>query len=271
VTAGISRRQALTALGGAAVLGACGASKRPAATAASPAAATASATAPATAAPGTTAAATPAPTASGAAVAGLTAVTAASFAAAGACAVTPEQTEGPYYIDVDKIRADIREDRAGTRLRVGVRVLDADGCTPLKDAVFEIWHCDAGGLYSGFEQSSRGGPGGGVSDTKRYLRGAQVTDADGIAVVTTIYPGWYRGRTVHVHAKVALSNASLLTTQLYFDEAVTAEVYKAAPYDARTGRDTFNTDDGIYRAETTLTVTADGDGRLGLITIGVRG
>lgn len=251
MTAGISRRQALSALGGAAVLGACR-SASPATTAA-------------TTAPATTPAATtpPAPSATGLAV-----VTAASFAGAAACSVTPEQTEGPYYLDVDKIRADVREDRAGTRLRVAARVLHADGCTPVKDAVFEIWHCDAGGLYSGFEQASQGG-GGGVSDTRRYLRGAQVTDADGIAVVTTIYPGWYRGRTVHIHAKVALSNAALLTTQLYFDEAVTTAVFQAAPYAAHTGRDTVNADDGIYRAETTLTVTKDGDGYLGLITIGV--
>jgi protocatechuate 3,4-dioxygenase beta subunit len=261
VTAGISRRQALTALGGAAVLGACR-SASPGPTAAT----TVATTAPATTAPATTAATTPAAT--GSATAGLVAVTAASFAGAAACSVTPEQTEGPYYLDVDKIRADIREDRAGTRLRVAARVLHADGCTPVKDAVFEIWHCDAGGLYSGFEQASQGG--GGASDTKRYLRGAQVTDADGIAVVTTIYPGWYRGRTVHIHAKVALSNASLLTTQLYFDEALTTEVFKAAPYDAHTGRDTLNAGDGIYRAETTLTARKDGDGYLGLITIGVR-
>lgn len=254
MTAGISRRQALTALGGAAVLGACR-SASPGPTAATIAATTA---------PATTATTTPAASAT----AGLAAVTAASFAGAAACSVTPEQTEGPYYLDVDKIRADIREDRAGTRLRVAARVLHADGCTPVQDAVFEIWHCDAGGLYSGFEQASQGG--GGASDSKRYLRGAQVTDADGIAVVTTIYPGWYRGRTVHIHAKVALSNASLLTTQLYFDEAVTTEVFQAAPYDAHTGRDTLNAGDGIYRAETTLTARKDGDGYLGLITIGVR-
>jgi protocatechuate 3,4-dioxygenase beta subunit len=189
------------------------------------------------------------------------------FADAASCAVTPEQTEGPYYIDVDKIRADIREDRQGALLRVGVRVMDGDGCTPVKDAIFEIWHCDADGLYSGFEAASQGG--GGARDEKRYLRGAQTTNADGIAVITTIYPGWYQGRTVHIHAKVALSNSELLTTQLYFDDALTDRVYAAPPYSANTGRRTLNDADGIYRKETTLTVTEEGDGFLGLMTIGV--
>ena len=231
---GLNRREALTLLGGAAFLGACGRGDDPPA-----------------AAPPSTPLGTVAPGSK---------VTVASFANAGSCAVTPRQTEGPYYIDVDKIRADIREDREGTPLRVGVRVLDADGCTPVKDAVFEIWHCDAGGLYSGFEEAA---------GEARFLRGAQVTDADGIAVITTIFPGWYRGRTVHIHAKVVLSNDTELTTQLYFDDAVTTEALKAGPYAQRGDRDTDNSDDGFYRPETTLAMAKDGDGYLGLLTIGV--
>jgi protocatechuate 3,4-dioxygenase beta subunit len=208
----------------------------------------------------------------GAAAPGAGALTAGDFGTASSCALTPEQTEGPYHLDVDQIRGDIREDRQGTPLRVAARVVDADGCTPLKDAVFEIWHCDAGGLYSGFEAASRGTGGGGrgpVDDT-RYLRGAQVTNADGIAEILTIYPGWYQGRTVHIHAKVHLSNAEALTTQLYFDDAVTDAAYRAAPYSSRPNRSTRNDDDGIYRPQTTLTVSEDGDGFLGLITLAVR-
>lgn len=206
------------------------------------------------------------------------ALSASSFKDAASCALTPQQTEGPYYIDVDQIRSDIREDRQGAPLRVGVRIMDADGCTPIKDAVFEIWHCDAGGAYSGFEAASAGaggapggGPGGGASqtDATRYLRGAQVTNADGITEVTTVYPGWYQGRNVHIHAKVQLSNRDVLTTQLYFDDAVSDRVFTNPPYSAHTGRRTLNSADGIYRSETTMTVSADGDGYLGLITIGV--
>lgn len=207
-------------------------------------------------------------------------LTPAAFEGAGSCALTPEQTEGPYYLEVDKIREDVREDRQGTRLRLATRIVDTDGCTPIKSAVFEIWHCDAGGLYSGFEQASRGAggrpgrasPGGGSGvDSTRYLRGAQVTDGDGIAAITTIYPGWYRGRTVHVHAKVFITSREVLTTQLYFDDGVTDTVYAAAPYNSRTGRDTFNRNDRIFSDKTVLTLRKDGDGYLGLITVGVAG
>ncbi|MDP8974803.1 MAG: protocatechuate dioxygenase [Actinomycetota bacterium] len=253
----IDRRQALRLLGAAGVssvaLGACRGSEgtggtKPAATGGEP---------------GTTGA----PAASGP-------ITADTFKGAAACSLTPEQTEGPYYIDVDKIRADIREDRQGTPLRLAARVMDVDGCTPVKDAVFEVWHCDAGGLYSGFEEASRGtggppGRGSAGADQTRYLRGAQVTNADGIAVLSTIYPGWYQGRTVHIHAKVQLTNSKALTTQLYFDDKVSDVVYAKLPYSDRQGRRTLNGDDDIYRRETTLTVSEEGDGYLGLITLGV--
>ena len=187
---------------------------------------------------------------------------AALFEGAPACTLTPEQTEGPFYLDVDAIRSDIREDRPGTPLRLLVRVQDADGCSPVPNAVVEIWHCDAGGVYSGVQ-----------GDSARFLRGAQVTDADGIARFTTVYPGWYRGRTVHVHAKVHLDAASELTTQLYFDDAITSAAHADAPYDRRPDRDTFNDSDAIFAsggaAAPLLAPTRDGDGWLGLVTLGV--
>ncbi len=257
----INRRQALSLIGGASLgavaLGACSSDDDPAAVSTF-----------STAPPSTSASAQTSQTAAATAASGD--VTVAMFGTAATCTLTPEQTEGPYYIDVDKIRADIREDREGTPLRVAVRVVDKDGCTPIKDAIFEIWHCDAGGLYSGFEAASQGG-GGGARDDKRYLRGAQTTNADGLAVITTIYPGWYGGRTVHIHAKVSLSNTEALTSQLYFDEELTDKVFAAAPYSAHPDRDTRNDNDGIYRKEVALTVNPDGDGYLGLITIGVAG
>lgn len=230
---GITRRRALALLGGAVLLSACGRSDDDEA-------------ADEAADPTTT---TPAAAATGA-------VTPDMFGAAASCAVTPEQTEGPFYIDVDKLRSDVREDRPGVPLRVAARVLHADGCTPLKDALFEIWHCDANGAYS--------------SGSATFLRGGRPTNADGIAVITTVYPGWYQGRAVHVHAKVHLSNREALTTQFYFDEAVTTEVYKQAPYDRRGAPSTTNARDSIYRRETMLTLKKDGDGYLGLITLGVQ-
>ena len=193
---------------------------------------------------------------------------AARFDQASSCQLTAELTDGPFYLDVDAIRADIREDREGQTLRVGIRVLDR-ACQPVPDAVVEIWHCDATGIYSGFEAASAGGgPGGGAAqiDDTRYLRGGQVTDARGIVQFTTVYPGWYRGRTAHIHSKVHLSNREALTTQLFFDEAVTDEVYRQEPYASDAGRDTSNATDSIFDADLVLTTTKEDDGYLGLIT-----
>jgi protocatechuate 3,4-dioxygenase beta subunit len=180
------------------------------------------------------------------------------FDESAACTLTPEETEGPFYIDADAIRSDIREDREGTTLRLGVRVRDAETCEPIRNAVVDIWHCDAGGAYSGVQ-----------GDSERFLRGAQVTDRDGIVEFTTIYPGWYPGRTVHIHAKVHLDSATALTTQVYFDEEITSAVYENAPYASRTGRDTFNENDGIFNEALLIDVSSDGDGYLGLASFDV--
>jgi len=192
------------------------------------------------------------------------------FDNAASCTLTPEETEGPYYFDVDAIRSDIREDRAGTDLRVAVRVQDAVACAPIANAVVDIWHCDAGGIYSGFESASTGGAGGsGPTDDDTFLRGVQVTDTRGIVEFLTIYPGWYRGRTVHIHAKVHVDSATALTTQMYFDEAVTDAVYANDPYAEHTGRDTFNDSDGIFDAGLVMTLAEDRGGYLGVMTFGV--
>jgi protocatechuate 3,4-dioxygenase beta subunit len=177
----------------------------------------------------------------------------------GSCALSPEETEGPYYIDVDSIRRDVRDGRPGTPLRLGVRVREAESCDPIEDAVVEIWHCDASGVYSGFES--------GANET--FLRGGQVTNAKGIAELLTVYPGWYQGRTAHIHTKVHLDNRTLLTSQLYFDEDVTAAVYKRTPYSRRSGRDTFNTNDQIFDEELLLSLARSGNGYLGAISLDV--
>lgn len=163
--------------------------------------------------------------------------------------MTPESTEGPFYIDADKIRSDIREGRDGTRMRLAFRVRDAETCDPLPDAVVDVWHCDAEGTYSGVE-----------GDEDRYLRGAQVTNRDGIVEFVTIYPGWYPGRTVHFHIKVAPSNAAVVTTQVFTTREFDAKVFAASPYDRRPGRDVFNEDDGIFDESLVLTLRGDGDG-----------
>ncbi|HET8823073.1 MAG TPA: hypothetical protein VFM57_16155 [Thermoleophilaceae bacterium] len=173
-----------------------------------------------------------------------------------ACTLTAEQTEGPFYFDVDRIRSDIREDREGTPLRLRLRVRDQEaGCEPIRSAVVDVWHCDAEGSYSATGQT--------------YLRGAQVTNADGIAEFTTIYPGWYPGRTVHIHAKVHLDRETVLTTQFYFADDVTARVFVDDPYPGESNRDGFNSSDGLYDPNLELTLSEERDGYSGRINLDV--
>ncbi len=171
------------------------------------------------------------------------------------CTRTAEETEGPFYFEVDKVRSDIREDRDGAPLKLGIRVRAAPKCEPIKDAVVDIWHCDATGSYS-----ERG---------ETYLRGLQITDSDGVAEFTTIYPGWYPGRAVHVHAKVHLDKRTVLTTQFYFDDDVSSRVYLDDPYPGESNRDGFNTSDPLYRQELELTLSREGEGFRGLMTVDV--
>ncbi len=150
---------------------------------------------------------------------------------------------------MDAIRSDIRDDREGTALNLAIRVRDAESCEPLRDAVVDIWHCDAGGVYSGFESG----------EGETFLRGTQVTDRDGVAEFTTIYPGWYQGRTVHIHAKVHLDRETVLTTQLYFDEQTSRRVYARSPYAGRGQPEMTNGDDGIFDESLLLTLKPEGD------------
>jgi protocatechuate 3,4-dioxygenase beta subunit len=246
----LNRRQALGAFGSvslASLLAACGGNGEPAAT-------STGATAP-TGAPPT--------------VTSSSKLTPRQFDSAATCRVATEALEGPYYFDVDSIRADIREDREGTLLRLGVRVRDAESCRPIENAIVDVWHCDALGLYSGFESASKGLGGSGRTDDRTYLRGAQATNEHGIVEFKTIYPGWYRGRTTHIHAKVHLDSSTLLTTQLYTNQAFDEKVYAGEPYADDPGRDTFNDTDILYVDEGELTLTMDGKTAIGLITLDV--
>ena len=229
----LDRRQALAAFGSVSLgtlLGACGSEDK---------------TATVTTTDGSTTTVQPSTSSSDSAVALLDRAT--------SCSVTPEQTEGPYYFEPDAVRSDIREEREGAVLRLALRVRSAGECTPVPDAIVDIWHCDAGGVYSGF----------GEGEGEKFLRGTQVTNRDGIAEFTTVYPGWYQGRTPHIHVKVHLDNQTVLTSQLYFDDEVSDRVYAQAPYDARGERRDRNDTDGIYDPAGELTLEEQGDGWLG--------
>lgn len=162
------------------------------------------------------------------------------------CVVRPAQTEGPFFVDGALERVDIREDAQGAPLRLAFDVSRIDGarCTPLAGARVDVWHCDAAGRYSGVD-------GAGSTAGGRFLRGSQATDAAGIARFVTIYPGWYRGRAVHIHFKVRARDGAgrdrEFTSQLYFDEAETRHAYAKAPYAARGQGFMRNADDFIYR------------------------
>ncbi len=125
------------------------------------------------------------------------------------CMLSPELTEGPYYIDLDLVRRDITEGRPGAPLELTVKVVDGDSCEPIRDAAVDVWHCDAEGVYSGVQ-----------GDDETFLRGIQMTDAGGEAVIDTIFPGWYTGRAVHIHLKVHVGGTETYTGQLFFDESV---------------------------------------------------
>lgn len=178
------------------------------------------------------------------------------FDDAARCTRAAEQTEGPFYFEVDRVRSEIREGRPGAELRLGVRVRDATaGCDPIRNAVVDVWHCDATGSYAE--------PG------ETFLRGLQVTNRAGIVEFTTVYPGWYPGRTVHIHAKVHVDNQTVLTTQFYFDDDFSDRVFAQEPYASDTGRDAYNDTDGLYEQDLELTLSKERAAYLGLITLDV--
>jgi protocatechuate 3,4-dioxygenase beta subunit len=276
VTSRIDRRAFLTAGGAALLLAGCSGDDTTAtsSTGASPGSAPNTAGAETTAATTAgTAAATRTPDTSSATTAGLAALTAADFESIGTCQLLSEQTAGPFPLDEQFERRDITEGYAGHSMRLGLRVVDSS-CAPIAGAAVEIWHCDATGDYSAFADG-----GGGKDDAEgtTFLRGTQLADADGIVEFHTLYPGWYSGRAVHIHLRVHVDDATVLTSQLYFDPDYTATVYAAEPYAEFGLPDTSNEDDGIAgdpAAEGTLLATSPGDtsagsGTLGLLNLGV--
>ena len=175
------------------------------------------------------------------------------------CVAKPELTVGPYFLDKQLERADIRvEPSNGTSsagepllLTFNVKQIANGQCTPLPGAMVDVWQCDAAGRYSGVNDRMIGFN----TEGQKFLRGYQITDASGVANFTTIYPGWYQGRAVHIHFKIrtpaqaalADQNAYEFTSQLFFDETVTDQVHRAQPYAAKGNGRLRNERDGIFR------------------------
>ena len=154
-----------------------------------------------------------------------------------ACLLQREVAEGPYYLADHLVRRNIRGGRPGTPLTLDFTVLDASTCKPIPGALVELWHCDAGGVYSGV----RGNSG-------NFLRGGQRANARGHVRFETIVPGWYSGRTPHIHMKVFVSGNEIHTGQVFFQPKTLHQVYAQGVYRSRGQADTSNRSDGIYRA-----------------------
>ena len=193
------------------------------------------------------------------------------------CVLTAALTEGPFFVDEMLNRSNITTDPVTGAVSSGLpltltfnveRVANS-ACTPLTGAYLDVWHCDATGTYSDVSGSSR-----------KFLRGYQITDANGVAAFTTIYPGWYSGRAVHIHFKLRLFAGSTktyeFTSQFFFDDTLTDAVYTQSPYSSRGTRNTRNASDGIYnslstidKAGLTLQTSKTTDGYAGVINLGV--
>ncbi len=193
------------------------------------------------------------------------------------CVLTAALTEGPFFVDEMLNRSDIRTDPVTGAVSAGIPLTLAfnvsrvanSACTPLTGAYLDVWHCDAGGIYSDVSGSSR-----------KFLRGYQITDANGVASFSTIYPGWYSGRTVHIHFKLRLFAGSTrtyeFTSQFFMDDTLTDSVYTQAPYSSRGTRTTRNANDGIHNSLSstdktglTLQTSKTADGYAGVINLGV--
>jgi len=196
------------------------------------------------------------------------------------CVLTPAQEEGPFYIDLARVRRDIVEDRPGVPLALEVTVVDAGTCEPIRDAAVDVWHCDALGVYSGEPSEGSGG--------SAWLRGIQLTDRDGLAEFATVYPGQYPGRTTHIHLKVHTGRRrgsgtysgghTAHTGQLFPTDRDDAEVFALAPYNRNSAETTPRDADFIFREQggssAALALTRAGrdlarNGFTGKVTLGV--
>jgi protocatechuate 3,4-dioxygenase beta subunit len=215
-----------------------------------------------------------------------------------ACQLAREAEEGPYYIDHPLIRSDIRDNQPGVQLELKVTVMDTNTCKPASEVFVDIWHCNAAGVYSGWAskeylspllhgqlRKKRGIP----EDTTRWLRGVQLTDSNGQATFLTVFPGWYEGRTTHIHLRVHTghnkvddgvflgANNTSHMGQIFFKDKLVLDVKDQLPYSKNTKRLLLNGKDDIYKkshgGEQVVHIDKRGNGEHisfdGTITVGI--
>lgn len=144
-------------------------------------------------------------------------------------------------------RNDVSEGRPGLPVRLALKLIEADTCTPIANASVEIWHTQTSGVYSG-QTPSPGFCSGGDADAPNhsYFRGTQTTDASGRVAFDTCFPGWYPGRAIHIHFSVVVAGTSYLVSQLFFAQSVVDEIFATHPdYTPRGRPDTSNAGDGV--------------------------
>ncbi|MFN0241270.1 MAG: hypothetical protein ACKVWV_00075 [Planctomycetota bacterium] len=166
------------------------------------------------------------------------------------CTMTPSSIVGPYYLNLNLVRSDITEGMPGLPTRVYLHVVRASDCTPIPNAAVDVWHCDALGRYSGFANQGTGG--------QTFLRGIQFTDESGLAMFDTVYPGWYPGRTTHMHLKVRPTAQTELSTQLYYKQRLTNRVYRTSPYITHGPSPENNLTDNFFLQETVFDLLSTG-------------
>jgi protocatechuate 3,4-dioxygenase beta subunit len=149
----------------------------------------------------------------------------ASGSAAPDCVLSPSVNEGPFYLPLNLLRQDITEGRTGIPISYSFTVLDG-ACKPVPGALVDIWQCDKDGIYSGYAGQADGSSTVGQT----FLRGIQATDSQGKAGFTSIYPGWYPNRLTHLHVKIHVDSETVITTNLFYPDAINEEAYATADY-----------------------------------------
>lgn len=192
-----------------------------------------------------------------------------SAKATASCTLIPTETEGPFPLDLSTtnsatyFRRDVREDRSGAKLNLTMRIYGVDNCTPMTNVRVNIWHCDKNGLYSGYFNTMNTGSTAATA-SMTWLRGYQMTDAYGEVQFTTIFPGWYSGRTMHIHFQVYVSSSYKAVSQMTCDATQKNQVYadNASLYTKGADPQAIATDnifsDGYTYQMFTLTKNSDG-------------